>query len=253
MSWLEYHTWSEQHAIKAEAASKLHDNVLATKHYGLAAEAEVKALNCLGFDKTRTIGITVVSATSLYLMAQDFSQAKKVAQEWLATDFLPPFAIEELNNLLENLQSSSIDLNALEQLLFPEKMNNRDLLRRSPHAEFFLKISSQIAGKSRQEIYSYFDQCTAQLNLDFANWLNDWGNARFVDEKHHPEIEKILNTLAAIWDFPRGNRAGNLEIFLVANQLQLLFVAREEYLKSWANIQNNLAAAYIIRMVRIQV
>ncbi len=117
MSWSKYHIQSEQHAIEAELASKSHDNNLAIRHYGLAAEAEVNALNCLSSDKTRTIGITVVSATSLYFMAQDFSQARIVAQKWLATESLPLFAIEELNHLLQDIQSSIIKQNTLNRLL----------------------------------------------------------------------------------------------------------------------------------------
>jgi hypothetical protein len=114
MSWSKYHIQSEQHAIAAEVASKSHDNDLAIKHYALAAQAEVSALNCLSPDKTRTIGITVVSATSLYLMAQDFSQARIIAQKWLATESLPPFAIEELNDLFKEIQSSSLKLQSEE-------------------------------------------------------------------------------------------------------------------------------------------
>jgi tetratricopeptide (TPR) repeat protein len=108
MSWSKYHIQSEQHAIAAELASKSHDNDLAIKHYGLAAKAEVNALNCLSPDKTRTIGITVVSATSLYFMAQDFSQARIVAQKWLAIESLPPFAIKELQDLLEDINKQEL-------------------------------------------------------------------------------------------------------------------------------------------------
>jgi hypothetical protein len=114
MSWSKYHIQSEQHAIAAEVASKSRDNDLAIKHYALAAQAEVNALNCLSSDKARTIGITVVSATSLYFMAQDFSQARIVAQKWLSTESLPPFAIEELNDLLKEIQSSGLKLQAEE-------------------------------------------------------------------------------------------------------------------------------------------
>jgi hypothetical protein len=74
--------------------------------------------------------------------------------------------------------------NSLELELFPEEMNDRELLRKSPQADFFLEISSQITGKSKQEIHSYFDQFSAQLNLEFADWLNDWGKARLKDRKH---------------------------------------------------------------------
>jgi hypothetical protein len=50
-------------------------------------------------------------------MAQDFSQARIVAQKWLSTESLPPFAIEELNHLLEDIQINSIEQNTLDRLL----------------------------------------------------------------------------------------------------------------------------------------
>jgi tetratricopeptide (TPR) repeat protein len=146
-------------------------------------------------------------------------------------------------NIIQPRQQSSLEL-----LLFPEEMKDRELLRKSPYAEFFLKISPQIAGKSEQEIHSYFDQCTAQLNLEFANWLNDWGKARFANGKRYPKIEEILDALDSTWDFPRGNRASNLEISLVANQLQLLFINHDSDPLSWATIQNNRANAYLNRI-----
>ncbi len=134
--------------------------------------------------------------------------------------------------------------NAFELWLFSAGMKDRERLRRSPQADFFLEISAQIAGKSDQEIHSYFDQYTEHLSMEFANWLDEWGKARLIDSQRLPKIEAILDAFDTIGDFPRGNRASNVEISLVANQLELLFINRTNDSQSWAMTQNNLAIAY---------
>ena len=101
MSWLVHHTQSERYASQAEESFRQHEGKQAAKLYRLAAKAEVNALENLAPNKIRTIGITAVSAASLYFKAQEFAQAKKVAHKWLATDFLPTFAVEELEDLLQ--------------------------------------------------------------------------------------------------------------------------------------------------------
>ncbi|BAS59512.1 hypothetical protein NIES2135_09580 [Leptolyngbya boryana NIES-2135] len=51
--------------------------------------------------KTRTLGITVVSAVSLWSKAREYGIAERLAYCWLATDLLPPFAVQELRELLQ--------------------------------------------------------------------------------------------------------------------------------------------------------
>lgn len=101
MSWLVHHTRSEGYASQAEELCRRHEGDRAAELYRLAAEAEANALDNLDPSKTRTIGITAVSAVSFYFKAQEFWQAKKIAHKWLATDLLPPFAVEELEDLLQ--------------------------------------------------------------------------------------------------------------------------------------------------------
>jgi tetratricopeptide (TPR) repeat protein len=149
---------------------------------------------------------------------------------------------------LSDFMTSSEQYVSLEDLLFPVGMKDRDLLRRSSQADFFLVIAAEIAGKSEEDIHICFDQHISQLNLEFANWLNNWGKARFATGERHQEIEMIIDYLGAVWNFPRGNRAANLEIAMVASQLQLLFIIREVDPQSWARTQNNLAIAYSDRI-----
>lgn len=101
MSWLEHHTRSEEYTSQAEEFNRQHEENQSAALYRLAAEAEINALEDLAPNKIRTIGITAVSAVSLYYKAQEFSHAKRLAHKWLSTELLPPFAIEELEELLQ--------------------------------------------------------------------------------------------------------------------------------------------------------
>jgi hypothetical protein len=103
MSWLKFHTKSEEYASQAEMLYQRHKLIAGAELYRLAAGAEVEALNSLDRSKTRTLGITVVSAASLYFKVQDFDKAKEIACEWLESknsEHLPTFAIKELKHLL---------------------------------------------------------------------------------------------------------------------------------------------------------
>jgi len=101
MSWLVHHTRSEGYASQAEELRRQLESDRAAELYRFAAEAEANALDNLDPSKTRTIGITAVSVVSLYFKAQEFWQARKLAHKWLATDLLPLFAVEELEDLLQ--------------------------------------------------------------------------------------------------------------------------------------------------------
>ncbi len=105
MSWLEHHARSEAYAGQAEQLDKQHQINRAIQFYRLAAEAEINALETLDPSKTRTLGITAVSAASLYYKAQDFEQAKHVARKWLASQSLPPFAVDQLNDLWQMIHT----------------------------------------------------------------------------------------------------------------------------------------------------
>jgi hypothetical protein len=120
MSWLVHHTQSERYASQAEELSRRHEGDRAAELYRLAADTEVNALESLDPSKTRTIGITVVSAASLYFKAQEFSQAKKIAHKWLATDLLPAFAVDELEDLLQAIRYEESRLRSGMQFSKPE-------------------------------------------------------------------------------------------------------------------------------------
>jgi hypothetical protein len=108
MSWIIHHSKSEEYASQAETTLKQGDAETATKLYRRAAEEEVIALTKLDPSKVRTFGVTVVSAASLWFKAHDLRQAERVACQWLATDLLPDFAIDQLQTILQSVWNEKI-------------------------------------------------------------------------------------------------------------------------------------------------
>lgn len=108
MSWLEYHTRSEEYTIQAEELEKQQDLEHAAELYCLAARELVNAINVLDPSKKRTLSITLVSAASLYCRAGEFTKAKQLSNHWLAKGVLPSFAVEELKEVLGAIPEKSI-------------------------------------------------------------------------------------------------------------------------------------------------
>jgi hypothetical protein len=103
MSWTENHNRSTTFASQAQVFKWQGETEAAKEHYALAAEAETHALQALDPKKTRTLGITAVSATALWFKAEEFSKAKQVAYRWLASEKLPPFAVVQLEEILREI------------------------------------------------------------------------------------------------------------------------------------------------------
>lgn len=103
-----HHTESEHYASQAEVALREGNSDRAIELYALAAAAEVRALNDLDESKKRTLGITAVSAASLWFKAKEFRRAESLAYQWLASDALPLFAKDQLQTLLQTIWSEEI-------------------------------------------------------------------------------------------------------------------------------------------------
>jgi hypothetical protein len=106
MSWILHHSQSEHYAFLADEALKGQNNARAVELYRLAASEEILALEALEPTKTRTIGITTVSAVSLLYKAQEFRSSEQLAYQWLMTDLLPIFAVRQLQELLQVIWNS---------------------------------------------------------------------------------------------------------------------------------------------------
>jgi hypothetical protein len=117
MTWLEHHSISEQYASQAENAARQGNVQMSMELYLRAADEEVLALGDLGLSKARTVGITAVSAASLFFKANALHQAEKCAHQWLAWDDLPAFAADQLRDIIRSIwakqETSAADQPAL--------------------------------------------------------------------------------------------------------------------------------------------
>lgn len=108
MSWIAFHQVSERLASDAQAALLQGRHAQACELYAQAADAEDKALGTLDPSKTRTIGISAVSAASLYYKAANLARAEEVAGHWLGFATLPGFAREQLRSLLQSIWAEQV-------------------------------------------------------------------------------------------------------------------------------------------------
>jgi hypothetical protein len=100
---MKHHSKSEEYASQAEVASRKGDLSRSIKLYQLAAKEEEIALSKLDPVKKRTFGITAVSAASLWFKGKDFKKAASIAYKYLGSYSLPPFAIIQLQDILETI------------------------------------------------------------------------------------------------------------------------------------------------------
>ena len=101
MAWIEHHRLSEQCASEAEACLREGRAEEARRHYAQSAEAEERALGELDLSKTKTYGITAVSAASLYFKARRLADAERIAIASMRFDQLPGFARNQLRGLVQ--------------------------------------------------------------------------------------------------------------------------------------------------------
>lgn len=109
MSWIEHHEVSERLASEAQAALREGRKQDALELYARAADAEMSALGSLDVSKTRTLGISAVSAASLHYKARQFAKAEEVAVRWLDDGATPGFAKNQLRSLLQAIREEVPD------------------------------------------------------------------------------------------------------------------------------------------------
>lgn len=107
MTWADLHGESERLAIEAQLALKNRNAGRAIELYKRAAEIEQRALDQLDVSKTRTRGITAVSAVALWFKAGEYVLAEQLAHSMLADPNIPEFAREELRNLVQAIWTES--------------------------------------------------------------------------------------------------------------------------------------------------
>jgi hypothetical protein len=107
MSWADFHTASEAAAIEAERNFREGNTSRAALLYSRAAELEQRALAALDTTKTRTKGITAISAVSLWYKAAAYERAEQLAHSMLADPSIPDFARTGLRNLVQAIWTES--------------------------------------------------------------------------------------------------------------------------------------------------
>lgn len=107
MTWADLHGESERLAIEAQLALRARNAGQAIELYKRAAEIERRALDQLDVSKTRTRGITAVSAVALWFKAGEYVFAEQLAHSMLADPHIPEFAREELRNLVQAIWTES--------------------------------------------------------------------------------------------------------------------------------------------------
>lgn len=103
MTWAEHHANSERLAAEAEEAARRGDRDAVRVLYAKAAEAEEQALAAIDPAKSRTFGVTAVSAGALWLKGDALDRAQAVIIRALASVGLPAFAQTQLKELLQRV------------------------------------------------------------------------------------------------------------------------------------------------------
>lgn len=104
MNWLEFHSESERLAADAELLLRDGATVDVRDLYARAADAETRACEAIDRSKTRTLGVSVVSAVALWYKAHNFDRAEQIACRWLAAGCLPEFAVNDARNLIQAIR-----------------------------------------------------------------------------------------------------------------------------------------------------
>jgi hypothetical protein len=100
MTWAKHHSDSEGLAGRAESAVRSGCAEEARRLYALAADAEDRGLAALDGSKSKTIGVSAVSAAWLWYRAGLTERAEQSAQRSLTNAGLPEFARAQLRELL---------------------------------------------------------------------------------------------------------------------------------------------------------
>ena len=108
MSWIKHHESSERLASQAEMAARENRRDEALALYARAADAEERAIADLDRSKTRTFGVSAVSAAALHYKANQLVRAEQAAIRWLGFDRLPAFARDQLRLLLQSIWSEQV-------------------------------------------------------------------------------------------------------------------------------------------------
>ena len=94
--WTRFHDRSQQWVRRAEILEQMGHPELAAQAYQQAATAEQTAMSHVPLDRPRTLGITAVSAATLWTRARSADSALALVARALSMPAMPAFAIAQL-------------------------------------------------------------------------------------------------------------------------------------------------------------
>lgn len=113
MTWLEHHKASEAAAAAAHDARRAGQDQDAKLLFARAAAEETAALGYLeAREKPRTFGVTAVSAVALSYKSGELAKAERLAHSILVDPTLPPFATDQLRELLQTIWNEQAQASA---------------------------------------------------------------------------------------------------------------------------------------------
>ena len=170
MSWVEHHKRSERLASEAQVALFQNRKTDALKLYAQAADAEDKALADLDRSKVRTVGISAVSAASLYCKAGNLERAGEVAAEWLRWPTLPDFAKDQLRSLQRSISKGQLAAGPIEDNRMPKAPIYGEILdwsaKRPPWQQDALRRLVSQEQLDESDIADLASLCKAKHGLD---------------------------------------------------------------------------------------
>jgi hypothetical protein len=121
--------------------------------------------------------------------------------------------------------------------------------------QFFETVLDAAGTGNQEKVYRLLDENEDKLNDNFAELVREDAEVRL--RKLNPRQRRIL--AGKLWDFslfigefPRGNRASNIEIAIAGFESLTKFFSSHTDLVNWASIQENLGIYYSVRGVIVQ-
>lgn len=158
----ELHRRAERLAAEAKAAAAADDLASATRLFGDAADAELRALSEIPDDQERTRSVIAVSGASLLYKAQRYDDAEAAIFRMLGAQDLNDWATAELRTLLE--------------VVADERILHAELGRKYTGAKLTLSLRGGEIGSGTGPLDLILQKATGVRSLiyRFAEWLGEY-------------------------------------------------------------------------------
>jgi CHAT domain-containing protein len=118
---------------------------------------------------------------------------------------------------------------------------------------FLIKVldTALKSGGDKSIVYPLLDANLNKLNDRFAQVLQAWVRATLPEleiDQCRVNAQAIFIFSSLIQQFPKGDRASNLEIAIAGCEIVLTVYTRDTFPNDWAQTQNNLGNAYLYRI-----